>query len=129
MPDEEQDFELISVYTRADALADGNLVDVTETAREAGIKIPVALTRAVWDRYVALTPAAEQAGNDEQGRLWDVLWMFRCAAVRSPDAREFVFQLHVVTGSITPSLVELKAVCGPGDDAEPVITILLVDED
>jgi hypothetical protein len=36
MPDEEQNFELISVYTRADALADGNLVDVTETAREAG---------------------------------------------------------------------------------------------
>ncbi|NUQ72032.1 MAG: hypothetical protein HUU21_00435 [Polyangiaceae bacterium] len=129
MLDEEQDFELISVYTRADALADGNLIDVTETAREAGIKIPVALTCAVWDHYVALTPAAKQAGNDEQGRLWDVLWMFRCAAVRSPDARELVFQLHVVTGSITPSLVELKAVCGPGDDAEPVITILLVDED
>ena len=81
MPDEEQDFELISVYTRADALAEGNLIDVTETAREAGIKIPVALTRAVWDRYVALTPAAEQAGNDEQGRLWDVLWNKRRSLV------------------------------------------------
>ena len=30
------DPDLISAYSRADALADGLLVDVTETAREAG---------------------------------------------------------------------------------------------
>ena len=29
----------------------------------------------------------------------------------------------------TPPLVRLKALCGPGDDAEPVITVLLPDED
>jgi len=31
------DLELISAYTRAEALADGVLVDVTETAREADL--------------------------------------------------------------------------------------------
>ena len=36
--------KLISSYTRSEALADGVLVDVTETAREAGFVIPVALT-------------------------------------------------------------------------------------
>jgi hypothetical protein len=29
----------------------------------------------------------------------------------------------------TPPLVRLKAVCGPGDQGEPVVTVLLSDED
>ena len=33
---------VISAYTRAQAIEDGILVDVSETAREAGFKIPVA---------------------------------------------------------------------------------------
>lgn len=36
--------ELISRVTRADALAEGVLVDVTTTAKEAGIKYPTAVT-------------------------------------------------------------------------------------
>jgi hypothetical protein len=64
------DPELISSYTRSEALADGVLVDVTETAREAGFVIPVALTRAAWDLCVALSPAAERSCNDEPGRCY-----------------------------------------------------------
>jgi hypothetical protein len=60
-------------YSRAEALADGLLVDVTETAREAGFLYPVALTRAAWELCVALSPPAKRAGNDDHGRLWDVL--------------------------------------------------------
>ena len=45
---------VISVYTRAQAIEDGILVDVSETAREAGFRIPVAITRTVWSRLVAL---------------------------------------------------------------------------
>lgn len=124
----EDDFVVIASYSRAEAIADGTLVDVTETAREAGIRHPTALTREVWEAYVALSPAAIEAGNDERGRLWDILWMFRCAAVCS-DASELRFELYVVTDSIEPALVTLKAICDPGDDASPVITILLPDED
>jgi hypothetical protein len=29
----------------------------------------------------------------------------------------------------TPPLVRLKAVCGPGDDGEPVVTVMLPEED
>jgi hypothetical protein len=64
------DPKLISSYTRSEALADGVLVDVTETAREAGFVVPVALTRAAWDLCVALSPAAERACNDERGRCY-----------------------------------------------------------
>ena len=39
----------ISAYTRAQAIDDGILVDVSDTAREAGFNIPVAVTRTVWN--------------------------------------------------------------------------------
>ncbi|WP_437935272.1 DUF6573 family protein [Sorangium sp. So ce341] len=127
--DDEITMELVYSYARRQALEDGVLIDVSATARELGVKIPVAVTSAVWERYVKLTPAAIRAGNGEEGRVWDILWMFRWAALRAKDQSEVHFQLHVVTESISPSLVELKAICGPGDDCEPVITIMLPNED
>ena len=45
---------VLSVYTRAQAIEDGILVDVSKTAREAGFTIPVAVTRTVWNRLIAL---------------------------------------------------------------------------
>ena len=44
--------EVIYAYTRKDALNDGVQIDVSEVAREAGLKFPVYLTRAVWENYV-----------------------------------------------------------------------------
>lgn len=41
-----------------------SVIDVSEMAREAGIRFPVALTAAVWSRCVAC--------QDEQERLWEV---------------------------------------------------------
>ena len=40
---------VISIYSRAQAIEDGILVDVSDTAREAGFTIPVAVTRTVWN--------------------------------------------------------------------------------
>ncbi|EYF06044.1 Hypothetical protein CAP_2234 [Chondromyces apiculatus DSM 436] len=105
------------------------LVDVTEQARKAGFKIPVALTGGVWARCVEMTEAAEKAGNSEDSRLSDLLWMARAAAAQKPDAREVDVRLHVVTDSPKAALVELTMQCGPGDDGEPVITIMLPGED
>jgi hypothetical protein len=65
--------DLIHRYTRAQAIADGVLIDGSQTAREAGFGFPVALTRAVWERCVAVPPAV--VCQDEAGRLWDVLWL------------------------------------------------------
>lgn len=41
-------------YTRDRAISDGFLVDVTETAREAGIKYPVALSDDVYLQCVVV---------------------------------------------------------------------------
>ncbi|MFX8797558.1 DUF6573 family protein, partial [Acinetobacter baumannii] len=40
---------LISSYSRAQAIADGALIDVTETAFEAGFQWPVAISRRAWE--------------------------------------------------------------------------------
>jgi hypothetical protein len=42
-----------------DRIEDAVLIDVTATAREAGIRYPVALA-TVWERYVALPPSGLQ---------------------------------------------------------------------
>src|ERR1017187_6094321 len=72
---------VIYSYTRAQAIADGVQVEVTKTAQEAGIKFPMFLTRAVFDKYVAVPP--DVTGQDEAGRLWDVVWMTRFAIIRA----------------------------------------------
>jgi len=122
------DLELISAYTRDEALSDGVLVDVTDTAREAGFLHSVALTRAAWELCVALSPAAKRAGTDERGRLWDVLWMMRWAVGRSRGASQITFELLCVTTSVRPSRVALRSVVGPGDDGQPVVTVMLPEE-
>ncbi|MCE9560507.1 MAG: hypothetical protein K8U57_00490 [Planctomycetes bacterium] len=121
------DEELIFRYTRADALADGVLVDVTTTAREAGIRHPTAVTQAVFERCVRVPEGV--GGQDEAGRTWDVLWMLRLAVARSSGGELLLYTVLVWNDATGPQPVQLKALCHPGDDAKPVITILMPEED
>lgn len=124
---------LIYAYTRANAIADGALVDVSAMAGEAGFRIPVAMTAAAWADCVAWNEAdsQRQARQDESGRLWDVLWMASLVARRAQRER-CPFQLYRVPrgGRTTrPRLTTLHLHIGPGDAGEPVITILMPNED
>mgnify|MGYP001580176132 FL=1 len=121
------EWNMISTYTRTQALEDGYLVDVTETAKEAGIRYPVAVTRAVWDDIIAPDPRARGWGQSEAGRLWDVLWMLRQAARRGGEIIHY--QLSVIMKERQRRTITLTAICGPGDNGEPVITIMLPGED
>jgi hypothetical protein len=62
-----EEADLIHRYSRADALRDGVLIDVSATAWEAGFRYPVALTAAAWGRCVAVPPCV--LCQDEAGRL------------------------------------------------------------
>ena len=124
----------IHIYTRAQALEDGFLVDVTETAKEAGFRVPVALTRAAWADCVEWSEkdTQRQTYQDQAGRLWDVLWMAINAARRNTQRESFQFQLYRVPRggrSMRPRLTRLVCKIGPGDSGEPVITIMLPGED
>ena len=55
--------DLIHSYSRAQALADGALMDVSATAKEAGLRWPVALTRAVSERCAAVPWRDSSSGS------------------------------------------------------------------
>ena len=121
---------VIYSYTRAQAVADGVQVEVTKTAQEAGIKYPMFLTRAVFDAYVAVPP--DVTGQDEAGRLWDVVWMTRFGILRArPGVDRIPVALYVRNDNRRAKLVKLIAQCGPLDidDPAPAITVMLPDED
>ena len=124
------DGQVIHSYTRAQAIADGVLVDVSELAKEAGFRFPVAVTAGVWAECVAVPEGLTD--QDEIGRLWDILVMLRYAITRyKGDTERLDFALHVRNDEREgdPPLVQLYALCGPGDDPQPVITVLLPGED
>jgi hypothetical protein len=114
------DTDVIHRYTRAQAIEDGVLVDVSgwASSREmmGGFTIPVAMTAAVW----ALVQAPEDSDESTRGRAHDVLWMASCAcrANRSP-----------FTVRIGNEDVRMWVHVGSGDDTEPVTTIMLEGED
>jgi hypothetical protein len=117
---------IITTYTRAQAIDDGVLVDVSETACEAGFTVPVALTAGVWACICAI-PRRFHGIQSVEGRLWDVLWMGACAARRAKD--EDILQYDLIMHHGRKTYFRLKMIIGPGDGAEPVVTILLPDED
>ena len=121
--------EIISVYTRAQALEDGVLVDITSLAREAGFKFPVAVTQGVWG-VLNPTKELEADGQSWKGRAWDMLTILRHAirsASRTDEVRFAPLFLREPGEKVAP--VELWSKCGPGDNAEPVITVMLRGED
>ena len=75
-------------------------------------------------------PTAKLAGEgqSEEGRLWDVLWMASLEARRDKNRDRCLFSLRV---RLKEGLrrVQLTLHIGPGDNAEPVATIMLPEED
>ena len=122
--------EVIYAYTRKQAIADGFQVDVSKVASEAGIRFPVFLTRSVFDAYVTVPPNV--SGQDEAGRLWDVVWMLRFAIRKAAQGHSRLpFALYVRNDNRAPRLVKLVAMCGAldMDDPQPAITVMMPDED
>jgi len=119
---------IIYAYSRSQALADGILMDVTETAKEVGFKLPVAITEAL---HNCLIPSKADAGlgQDYDGRLWDVLWVAAFAiklADPGTDTVTFTIALQEAgakSGQPQNNDLRLRAICGYGDEGELVITI------
>lgn len=128
--------DIIFTYTRADALQDGVLVELPgDLCRNAGIIVSVAVTRAIWDEYISPEYLSELADQDVPGRIWDLLWMFSYAARQSRNTSIVFFKTEFVIlddenhACSSRTLATFKAICGPGDEGEPVITIMLPEED
>jgi hypothetical protein len=140
--------EPIFSYTRAQAIADGQLVDLTTATddkghllcQQAGFKFPVAISRTALARTIEVGGTWKPDGDGEvlelkggqslTGRLWDVLSMLRVASGKAANTDRVHFQVLIDTkGDGHREMVKLWALCGPGDDPRPVITIMLEGED
>ncbi len=130
-------FELIHVTTRQDLLDEGQLIDVSEHAKRFGLNLPTAITANVWAEAVEWTPEQEAEarghGQSEAGRL-DDLCMAASVAARAtsrrwPNARHALLSLDVLGAGGRRTRRQYQMLGGPGDAAEPVLTIMAMDED
>jgi hypothetical protein len=106
-------------------------VDLTEWARETGFKVPVACTATVWQGYIVPPHGTESLGQSERGRAHDLLWMLYVAIKPSRGAKrgQILYQVLFLQAPGRMEKVTFKAHFGSGDDGEPVITIMLPNED
>ena len=141
-----ENFEVICTYSTKQAIADGCLVPVDETlSAEAGIRFPVILTNTAWNRYVNV-PAGMEDQQDQDGRLWDLLFMFAINAQKAGQSRLLYYKMlsrmpesvgwypnekRELASDPTMRLVTLKAVINARDfdDPSPAIFIMLPGED
>lgn len=113
---------LIFSYTRQEAIEDGTFIDVSEMAKEAGVNIPVAVTASLYNKHI--NPDPMPTGQDEKGRLWDLLNMLVFNARRSKDS---FLKFQVKFGV---KLVEIWAVveAQSPEDPSPAINIMLPED-
>lgn len=119
--------DIIFKYTRAEALADGVLIDVSGLASEAGFRFPTAITSAAW--AAVIEPPADCPEQSIEGRAWDVLNVLRTAARLAGGVSEVGFQVRVWQSQTSSADIALKACIHPGDAGEAVISIMLPNED
>lgn len=115
---------VIHSYSRAQAIADGVLVDLTERSESI---------RRTWVHHMACTDtvwaiverALEKPGQDLEEILHDVCMMaFVSARVGGAETDTVRFKV-----SIAGETHALKLRVGPGDTPEPVLTLMLPNED
>lgn len=137
--------EVIFSYTTREAVEDGLLILVnSKISHEAGIKFPVYISRAVWEKYVKV-PISLIGCQDLEGRLWDILWMFKIkASFYVGNLMEFKFintlpdegnwsknETMAEPGNRDQRLVTLKSTITARDidDPRPAIFIMMPNED
>lgn len=133
------DAEVISEYSRRQAIEDGMLVALADElealAGEAGFRCQVALTRPLFALIEPTDAEKERGGQSLTGRLWDVLYMARTYLRRAREAAAADEPVDVVFPCIfwvagrpeyqdgSSPTRQLWFSLGPGDAGEAVVTI------
>lgn len=114
--------EPIFSYSRAQAIADGVLVDLSQLdpIRRA-FKYPVACTDTVWG---IIETATKEVHQDLNGIAHDIATMAYLTIRLNAGVDTVRFKV-----SIAGKTHALKLHIGPGDTAEPVMTLMFPNED
>lgn len=122
--------EPIHAYSREQAIDDGFLVDLMQdemtSVCKQHYKFPIACTIAVFE---VMQKAVENPRycNSYAGILHDMLWMSRCMG-RKLNESTVIFRV-IIQGAGRSKYHDFKLVVGPGDAGEPVITLMMPNED
>lgn len=138
--------EMLHTYTRADAIADGTLVDMQqgdmrEVVRQHVGTMPCAMTRALWS-VVEKAVANKRQMNDLKGVVHDILWMgaarARCLKVLGEIDRgarplsslplRWAFRV-IITGAARQRTWQLWMTMCHDDDGHPALLFGMPGED
>lgn len=129
--------EIIDVYTREDAIEDGEIVTMESLTTKdlhddvlAKIKYPISFTKSV-----ALQIEDKPKHESNNGRCWDVVTMLHYAIQSSNDknAHTIFFEMVLNDSKTDPDAnlkeVKLKALVHGDDYGDPVITVMQTHEE
>ena len=116
-------------YSRQDALNDGVLVNLNQfiPIKESPFKYPVACTNTVFN-IIEQAVNNKKYCNDFKGVVWDIMYMASHGHMRKLNESTVLFKV-IITGTGKKKYHEFKCLCHPGDQGEPVLTIMLPEED
>ena len=119
----------ISVTTRAKAIEDGILINLTYLYPDlcsSFFKFTICCTDSVWET-IRLSDRSPEKCKDKDDVIFDILHLGRAAYLRDPACNEHSFSVFI-TGVGPNNYYDFKIILGIGDANEPVITILLPEE-
>ena len=124
----DESWPIIFSYTRAQAIDDGVLIDVTTEAKVYGFKLPVAIGDNLFQQYVIPPSGLEGEGQSMEGRLHDLLTLSMVAARKGLSQDHVEFDVLFLMKPGQRATVRCVIHVGPGDTSAPVITICLPED-
>ena len=126
----DKDWNVVFEYSRAEAIIDGVLVDVTEQAKQIGFKIHTVVTGTIFHGYVEPPAGLDGCfGQSVAGRLHDLLTLALFAARASKGTDRVYFKVNFLMAPGKTETVDIIAHIGPGDTPAPVLTIMMPEDD
>ncbi len=120
------------IRTRKQAIEEGRQRDITETAKEAGLLVPVFITSAVWDNWIAPDGTGSMTEEDEKRRLRSVLdkLLYFIRVHRLNNKSNLIYFPVPLTRAGKEENVQLMSHLGPLEraDQRPCITIMTPEE-
>ena len=114
------------------AISEGKLVDVSDTAKEIGISIPVAVSSTLWNTYIEPEESIA-VGQTKNERIWNVISLLLSSLkseMKPFDNRSSLmvqYQVHFVNDGIL-TMTSLQAIIRKAAEGQSFIQILLKDE-
>ena len=102
-----------------------NLINVSETAKTAGLNYTVFVTEEVWNKFIVPDERSRKHGQSESGRLMEVLFRFKKDA-KGPNTSIFGawdYRVPFVVKEKQKRIIPLRGFCEAGENGQAAITI------